>query len=290
MKKICIGCNETFEAYHPEKQKYCSILCGQKHKRELARGKPARHKRTIKLDLKPCEQCGKEFKPRDETTKYCSTNCRDIARKIIKEVNIKTKECKNCGKVFEYSSENQLHCSTQCKVEYNRKNPSLAGRKGPIVKCEKCGKDFKSWRSDKLSKFCSSECSPQGRVAKKESSICQTCGVLFRRYGGGKDAKFCSRECYIKSNPKEPTLQGYILMYDNEYSDRESGQVFEHRLVMGKSLGRKLEPWETVHHINGDRSDNRIENLQLRSGKHGKGVVHCCADCGSTNIVSKELN
>jgi len=52
---------------------------------------------------------------------------------------------------------------------------------------------------------------------------------------------------------------------------RKGERYAEHRLVMEYRIGRPLWPDETVHHKNGDRADNRIENLELWSSWQPSG-------------------
>lgn len=94
---------------------------------------------------------------------------------------------------------------------------------------------------------------------------------------------------------KTLTGQGYVqvlVFADDPMASMRSrsGYVLEHRLVVAQAIGRPLEPRETVHHINGDRQDNSLENLQLRQSAHGAGVVFVCADCGSRHIKPVALD
>lgn len=133
---------------------------------------------------------------------------------------------------------------------------------------------------------------PKGRqrTAPVEVRQCEVCGADFtftaspsRRPGTGR---YCSTLCSNRADKprrrrrgsEHPNWKGghvdkhgYRLVYIN-------GKLTpEHRHVMSQTLGRDLEPHETVHHKNGDRLDNRPENLELWKGRHPKGQrdAHC---------------
>ena len=146
---------------------------------------------------------------------------------------------------------------------------------------------------------------PRTRAHSKVCAACDTPYVIDAYHA--KRSRYCSRQCACRvtgmarrrgdqhpgwKGGRRRTSDGYVLVYAPEHPTlrgKRAPYIREHRLVMEQAIGRLLESHETVHHINGDKTDNRIENLQLRSGQHGPGVVHRCQDCGSSNVTPEEV-
>jgi len=109
---------------------------------------------------------------------------------------------------------------------------------------------------------------------------CTKCGKL--RWVGvlhSEPKNMLCRPCALKETVdglrkhRSFTGDGYVtvkLSRDDFYyrMANKKGRVLEHRLIMAQSLNRCLLPWEIVHHRNGVKDDNRIDNLVLVLGQY----------------------
>lgn len=95
---------------------------------------------------------------------------------------------------------------------------------------------------------------------------------------------------------KRKNLNGYWIVYVPEHfgcmkTKNYRGWEYEHRYLIEVKIGRKLDRFEVVHHRNGNKLDNRIENLELmtiagHTSLHStKHQVHRCEVCGC--IISR---
>lgn len=113
--------------------------------------------------------------------------------------------------------------------------------------------------------------------------------------------RFCCKKCeseYRKLNNTIDNWKGGHISKSTgyRYIKINGKQVEEHRLVMMKHLGRKLNTNEVVHHKNGNKLDNRIENLELLSSSehsriHSKtrGYKGVCTICGKKQHAARGL-
>lgn len=133
-----------------------------------------------------------------------------------------------------------------------------------VGNCPVCKTDFPIYKRGV--KFCSRACSGVD-LSKRQH------GVNNHRWKGGEYVASAAGGGYIKElAPNHPNADA-------------SGYVMQHRLVVERELGIILNPKQRVHHKNGDRKDNRSENLEL-----WVGVGSSKKDPHGVRVVDKALD
>lgn len=166
------------------------------------------------------------------------------------------------------------------------------GRRVLDLTCEHCGARFQRFKGNESPRaFCSQKCylasdyhsetvalANAARRSAWSTQPCGNCGADVRRHNSrGTKTFYCSVDCHAsakrKGQKRQLTSHGYVRIfvgYDYPGAGK-SGHILEHRKVMQDILGRPLIDAENVHHINGQRADNRPENLELWSTSQPQG-------------------
>jgi len=213
-----------------------------------------------------CQQCGTVFsaKPRDirDGRKFCGHACYRAYEAIHGRPCVvveKEFSCRVCGQIFrrkpgelrEYVKKFGLeprYCSIACSAVGRRADTEEKTR----VSCAECGKLLERQRH------------PSGRIIRSRRYCSAACK------GAAKSKMYHSRKPVLETT-RRVSRHGYIRLFVQDAPGTPRRDVFEHRYVMEKAIGRALHSDETVHHKNGVKDDNRIENLELFCSRHGPG-------------------
>lgn len=211
---------------------------------------------------KVCERCGATYQPRSNRQRFCSLDCK-----------VPPRACEVCGKVFQPPRHSSGRaCSRRCGKILMWNTWGRAAEKP----CRQCGKMMPGTRPND---FCSRACMG---LASRKPGVCAKCGKPTARMRN----RYCSKHCArlgaaahrrrAQIGARQQDKSGYLLIKTGSGHD---GWRREHRLVMEQFLGRPLMKHEHIHHRNGQRDDNRIENLELWGKVHPTGVrlgaPHC---------------
>lgn len=219
--------------------------------------------------METCPECGERFErnPSYPTQKFCSRRCKS------RGTNRRAHARKKAGAYGACSVEGcdrGVTAKGLCPLHYDRLRrhgdvgPAGRVRKGPRpCKVDAC--DNRAVTSDDL---CPTHRrrkqlygSPDGSFSTTKS--CVVCGEV--AVPAWKSSDYCRNHYieFVKAEVVAGRIEGvphpsgyvYVSIFKKRYA--------VHRIVLEAKLGRPLEPFETPHHLNGRRDDNRPENLEL---------------------------
>jgi len=261
---VCAVCGKTFWATLARQRdgaECCSTACSA----------PLRESRTDRqLIDNRCEECGTTFKTRPcDKRRFCSKACAYSARRKPGGVD---KTCPVCGMVFRVTpcmAAARVTCGATCrdKLAAMRKEAKMVDGV-----CARCGKAFRyvQHHHSKVQLFCSAKCKTLKAIHK-----CRVCHKVVRRPFSAGDPQFCSRACqkigtrfsggsqWNGGISRRPDGRVYVIT-KKRYDNGAAKYALHHRRLVEREIGRSLDPnGHPIIHLNGDRSDNRLENLYV---------------------------
>ena len=188
--------------------------------------------------------------------------------------------CEECGKQGEcFPSQKRRFCSMSCRSRSaSKQRPDkmpTKPRRGTTEPCAGCGKALYRSKGQTEKRYCSRACQAMA-FRKGVEKPCESCGVTMYVVPSMATTRFCGRECYEANRIKRSGIgrqhngrevirdhAGYLRIWEPSHPSASQGRVLEHRWVIEQSIGRHLMSDEHVHHLNGIKDDNRLDNLQV---------------------------
>ncbi len=195
------------------------------------------------------------------------------------------RECAACGAsvmrsqaTINRNRTGRFFCSESCRSKLGSKP-----RRHPDKACELCDKTFRPLSSNNVGRFCSKTCYDEWQRRRRVTIICLVCGTsVIRKHGEAvaRSGHYCSKRCseagQVRNglgrfhNGREAVINqdGYVLIWEPDHpAAYRNGRMFEHRWVVEQTLGRRLDPDDQVHHVNGIKTDNQPGNLAVKTAR-----------------------
>ena len=167
------------------------------------------------------------------------------------------KNCIRCNNEFQEKVSFERYCSLECCKKFQHEKEMDRRRNDPIYRAKRNKRECERKKQARLNNTFDRKKHAANEKARKRRklNILSDADLKKAPKGSGCLTKYGYRKIHKKGHP-------------NAW---KNGDIFEHVFFMSEHLGRPLTKGETVHHKNGIKHDNRIENLELWSSSHPCG-------------------